>query len=253
VGVTGIDRGFYSVVRWRPNGTRDEARNVAVVLVDSEGQFGGVRIAPLSSLSSDTRQQGLLDTILHGLESQFEEGQRPDLSRLRELSENLSQSLYVTAPRPTAVPDPDLTLQALYKALVAPTATPRSLTKGVVTDQVVRSLRQRGWRVRRGEYLDDFVFDAVIDRPEGVLVCDVLSFATIKKDWIPAERDAGHFLYGIGRLHLSGMAVIQPPPEDSNDYAKTSFERVRHWFDEAAVPVHAPEDLTSLQLSLSLD
>lgn len=250
--VTGVDRGFYSVVRWRPNATRDEARNVAVVLVDSEGQFGGVRIAPLSSLSQDIRQQGFLDAILHGLESQFEEGRRPDLGRLRELSETLSQSLYVTKPRATAVPDPDLTLQALYKALVAPTSTPRSLTKGVVTDQVVALLRKRGWQVRRGEYVDDFVFDAVIDRPQGILVCDVLSFATIRKDGIPVERDAGHFLYGIGRLHLSGMAVIQPPRDESSDQVRTSFERVRHWFEEASVPVHAPDDLTVPQMSLSI-
>jgi len=252
VDVNRLDRGFYSVVRWRPNATRDEARNIAVVLVDSEGQFGGIRIAPPSSLSQDVRQQGFLDTILQGLESQFGEKHRPDLSHLRSLSETLSQSLYVTPPRATAVPDPDLTLHALYKALVQPVSTPRSLSKGVVTDQVVIALRKRGWGVRRGEYLGDFVFDAVVDRPQGAVVWDVLSFATIKRDPIPAERDAGHFLYGIERLKLPGRAVIQPPLDDSSDQVQASCARVRHWFEEARVPVHAPEDLKDPQMSLAL-
>ncbi|MGH7691212.1 MAG: DUF3037 domain-containing protein [Candidatus Dormibacteria bacterium] len=247
-----MDRGFYSVVRWRPNATRDEARNVAVVLVDAEGQFGGVRVAPPSSLSQDVRQQGFLDAILHGLESQFGEAHRPDLRQLRELSETLSQSLYLTSPRATAVADPDLTLQALYKSLVAPLPRPRSLTKGVITDEVVRALRRRGWHVRRGEYLGDFVFDAVIDRPEGVLVCDVLSFATIRKDGIPAERDAGHFLYGIGRLNLPGIAVIQAPSGSTGDEVQTSYERVKQWFEGASVTVHSPEEFGMTQMSLSL-
>jgi hypothetical protein len=250
MGVTATERGFYSVVRWRSDATRDEARNVAVMLVDSEGQFGGIRMAPPSALSSDPRQQGFLDAILHGLEAQFEGEQRPDLERLRAISETLSQSLYVTTPRPTAVPDPDLTLQALYKAYVAPVGTPRSLTKGVVIDKVVQALRKQGFHVRRSEYVGDFVFDALVDRAEGILACDVLSFATIKKDWIPAERDAGHFLYGLERLHLPGMAVIQPPDSESRDEARTSFERVRRWFEEASVPVRVPEELTEPQLSL---
>jgi hypothetical protein len=250
MGVTATERGFYSVVRWRSDATRDEARNVAVVLVDAEGQFGGIRIAPPSALSNDARQQGFLDTILHGLELQFEGDKRPDLERLRQMSEALSQSLYLTSPRPTAVPDPDLTLEALYKAFVAPVAAPRALSKGVVIDKVVHTLRKRGFHVRRSEYVGDFVFDALVDRTEGILACDVLSFATPKRDWIPAERDAGHFLYGLERLGLAGMAVIQPPTEESRDEASTSLARVRNWFKEASVPVHNPAELADQQLAL---
>src|SRR5260370_36829512 len=115
MGVTVTERGFCLVERWRSDSTRDEARNVAVVLVDAEGQFGGIRIAPPSTLSNDARQQGFLDTILHGLELQFEGDKRPDLERLRKMSEALTQSLYLTSPRPTTVPNPDLTPQRPYK------------------------------------------------------------------------------------------------------------------------------------------
>jgi hypothetical protein len=253
VEVTAHERGFFSVVRWRSDATRDEARNVAVVLVDAEGQFGGIRIAPPSALSSDPRQQGFLDAILHGLEAQFSDKQRPDLARLREISDALSQSLYVTAPKPTAVPDPELTLQALYRAYVAPTGGgSKLLTKGAVTDKVVSALRKQGFSVRRSEYVGDFIFDAVVERTEGLLACDVLSFATVKQDWIPTERDAGHFLYGLGQLKLSGMAVIQPPTQESREEARRSFQRVRHWFKDAAVPVREPEELANAQLGLSL-
>jgi hypothetical protein len=250
--MTAHERGYFSVVRWRSDPTRDEARNVAIVLVDAEGQFGGIRIAPPSALSGDARQQGFLDAMLHGLENQFEGEEKPDLKRLRELSESLSNSLYLTAPRATAVPDPELTLQALYRAYVAPIPAPRAVTKGVVIDKVVKILRGRGFSVNRSQYIGDFLFDAVVERKEGPLACDVLSFATAKQDWLPTERDAGHFLYGLERVKLPGIAVIQPPAEESRGEAQTSFERVRRWFKDAAVPVRQPDDLVDSQLSLSV-
>jgi hypothetical protein len=247
--LTAPERGYFSVVRWRPDATRDEARNVAVILVDAEGQFGGVRVAPPSALSSESRQQGLMDSILHGLERQFELDARPDLARLREITEALSQSLYVTEPKPTAVPDPDLTLQALYKAYVAPISFPRQLTKAVVIDKVVNALRKRGYGVRRSEYVGDFVFDALVDSDEGLIAFDVLSFGQSKKDWTPAEHDAGHFLYGLERVNLPGVAVIQPPIE-GHEEAQVSFERVRHWFEDADVPVRRPDEVTDPQVAL---
>lgn len=246
------ERGYFSVVRWRSDATRDEARNIAIVLVDAEGQFGGIRMAPPSALSSDPRQQGFLDAMLHGLENQFQGENRPDLARLRELSDSLSNSLYLTKPRATAVPDPDLTLQALYRAYVAPLPSPRAITKGVVIDRVVKILRGRGFNVHRSEYVGDFLFDAVVQRTEGPIACDVLSFAGGKQDWTPTERDAGHFLYGLERVKMPGIAVIQPPTEESRSEARTSFERVRRWFHEAAIPVRLPDELADSQLGLSI-
>jgi hypothetical protein len=247
------ERGYFSIVRWCTDAERDEARNVAVVLVDAEGQFGGVRSAPPSSLSQDLRQQGLLDAVLHGLALQFQQERRPDLRRLQQIATGLTQSLYLTEPRATAVPDPDLTLQALYRAYVAPTPQPRrALTKGVVIDRVVQGLRRRGLHVRRGEYMGEFFFDALVETEGNVIPFDVLSFAGDKKDWLPTERDAGHFLYGLARLGLPGRAVIQPPAGEGAEAAEVTWTRVRRWFDEAHVPVLQPDEVADPNMSLSL-
>jgi hypothetical protein len=246
------DRGYFSVVRWCSDATRDEARNIAVVLVDAEGQFGDVKAAPPSSLSQDARQQGFLDAVVQGLAVQFQKDEKPDLKRLREMSSGLARSLYLTDPKPTAVPDPDLTLQALYKSYVAPLPTPRAITKGIVTDRVVYALRRRGFHVRRGEYFGEFFFDALIETQGTVVAMDILSFASSKKDWLPSERDAGHFLYGLEKLGLPGRAVIQPPAGGSEAAAEVTFTRVREWFDEAQVPVLNPDDVIDPNMSLPL-
>jgi len=247
------ERGFFSIVRWSADATRDEARNIAVVLVDAEGQFGGVKTAPPSSLSQDLRQQGLLDAVLHGLARQFEQEDRPDLQRMRQISAGLSQSLYLTEPKATAVPDPDLTLQALYRAYVAPLPQPRrALTKSVVIDRVVQGLRRRGFQVKRAQYMGEFFFDALVETERTVIPFDVLSFAGNKKDWLPSERDAGHFLYGLERLGLPGRAVIQPPAAESGEPADITWTRVRRWFDEAHVPVFEPDEVADPNMPLRL-
>jgi hypothetical protein len=174
---------------------------------------------------------------------------RPDLVQLRGLSESLAQSLYVTPPKPVAVPDPDLTLQALCRAYVAPVGAPRSLTKGVVTDKVVHALRKQGLNVRRSEYVGDFIFDAVVDRPGGPVVCNVLSFATTKNNAIPIERDAGHFLYGVEQLRVPGIAIIEPPANSVADEVRSSHDRVRRWFAGADVDVQSPTDVSIPELA----
>jgi hypothetical protein len=236
-------RGYFSILRWASDATRDEARNVAVVLVDAEGQFGGVRAAPPSSLSSSLREQGLLDSLIQGLSHQFDGPDKPDLQRLGELRGSLEHSLYLTEPRPAAVADVAVTLRALYRAYVTPRSTPRALTKSVVLDGVMAGLRRRGLTVSRSEYVDDFIFDVVVrDVPRPAAV-EVLSFATATKDWVPAERDAGHFIYGLQRVGLQGHAVIQPPSADSAPTAHTSYERVTRWFNKESVPVISPAAL----------
>lgn len=246
------ERGYFSVVRWCPDAMRDEARNIAVVLVDAEGQYGGVKTAPPSALSQDLRQQGLLDAVLHGLEVQFESQGKPDLEFLRRLSSGLDKSLQVTSPKPTAVPDVQLTLQALYKGYVAPAMARRGTTKAVVIDRVVNGLRRRGFSVRRGEYISDFFFDALVDVEGTTMAFDVLSFVGTKKEWTPMERDAGHFLYGLGRLHVPGRAVVQPPGEASSVAAETAWARVCRWFENADVPVLDPREVVDPNLELAL-
>lgn len=243
-------KGYYALLRWRLDPTRDEARNVAVLLVDEKGDFQGFRHAAVSSISPNLRDQGIVDDVLLGLATRFEEDD-VGLDDLKKLHGSFQQSLVVTEPEPVAIGDPDKTLDALYRSMIAPRAGgSRQLTKGVLLDRVITSLRKEGMRARRGAYIDDFIFDVVVandNAPTSVL--GVLSFAVPRKDWTPVERDAAHFLYALGRLHdVQGRAVIQPPAESRAGAA--SYERVRRWLDDDDVPTVAPDDLTPSQLAL---
>jgi hypothetical protein len=248
-----MGQAYFSILRWSSDATRDEARNVAVVLVDAEGQFGGIRAAPMSTISPSLREQGILDTLLQSLAKQFESEEKLDLQRLREMQRSLQRSLYFTEPRPAAVADVDTALHALYRAYVAPRSTPRSETKGVVLDRIVTTLRRRGLSVNRGEYVGDFIFDAVVHQgPDRQVALEVLSFATSAKDWTPAERDAGHFLYGLTQVGVEGRAIIQPPGETSVPAASVSFHRITDWCERASVPVLTPAEIISTELPLAL-
>jgi hypothetical protein len=70
----------------------------------------------------------------------------------------------------------------------------------------------------------------------------VLSFAGTRKDWLPTERDAAHFLYGLERLGIPGQGVVQPPGDGKG--ARESYDRVTGWFEQQEVPILlAPEFL----------
>jgi hypothetical protein len=57
------------------------------------------------------------------------------------------------------------------------------------------------------------------------------------------EQDAGHFLYGLRRLSLPGLAVIEEPPHDAPKNTMDSFYRVRSWLTNDEVKVLKPSDL----------
>jgi hypothetical protein len=115
------------------------------------------------------------------------------------------------------------------------------MTKGKVLDHVVSQIRQRGLDVQRGSYLKDFLFDAVVSRGKKRSALEVLSFATAAQVWSGVEHDAGHFLFALERVDVPGMAVIQPPTDESHQNAATAFERVSRWFRTAKVPIVAPD------------
>lgn len=254
-----IDKGYFSVLRWREDATRDEARNVAVILVDESGSTGGIRAAPISSISPLLHDQGILDSLIQSLEDRLENGELA-LKHLTEMHESFIHSICLSPPQPVALPDKDAVLFALYKGYVAPRSRGSRLpTKGAVLDRVVSTLRKTvPFVVRRGAYYDDFLFDVVIegDRPS---FAEVLSFATGARRWAGTEHDAGHFLYALSRLQLSGayrgeaFAVIAPPSDKSFDEAHQSHDRVMTWFKQAQVETVRPEDVSGFvenQLSL---
>jgi hypothetical protein len=233
---------WFSVLRYRADATRDEARNVAVVLVNPDGTAGGIRAAPVSTVSPRLREQGIVDAVLANLEQRLSTEPRLSLEELQGLWRNLTHSLCLTEPKPVLAPDVNATLAALYRAYVAPTTTGSSRpTKSVVMDRVIRTMRQSGVQLVRSQYVGGFLFDLVIDEAQSL--GEVLSFATGAAKWEQVENDAGHFLYGLQKVSKPGFAVIEPPPPAARESARESFARVVDWFRSAEIPVSEPKDL----------
>lgn len=243
-----VDRspqGFFSILRYRSDVTRDEAKNLAVLLVSADGSFGGMKAGRVSAASQRLREQGLVDSILVNLADRFQGDARPDLGALRQMVATLERSIYLTEPQPVVVPDVDLTLSALFRSYVATHGGGSRATKGAILDRVVAGLRGRGWSLARSQYVRGFLFDLVIERPEGRRrLGEVLSFASGARKWEQVENDAGHYLYGLERVtEASGLGIIEPPTEDAHPPAVESHRRVSGWFREAGVQILRPEDL----------
>jgi hypothetical protein len=151
-----------------------------------------------------------------------------------------------------AVVDAEDALAALYRAYLATRSTGgRALTKGVLLDRVVEALRRRGEDVKRGSYVEDFLFDAVIPRKNGEpAVFEVLSFAAQRKDWTPLERDAGHFLFALEKASVGqATAVVQPPTEQESG-AWSSYYRIDRWLEQAHVARKTLDELEDKQLAV---
>lgn len=240
-------RGFFSLLRWRDSVARDEAKNVAVLLVEPEGRYGGIRVAPISQISPRLRDQGILDQILHGLEEQFSGENPPSLDWLQNLRESLQHSVYLTEPRSTAIGDVNETLETLFRSYVhRPSRGSSAPTKGKVLDRVVRAIRSQGFKAERGVYIDDFIFDAVVHVNGSKKPLEVLSFGRPKKNWVREEQDAGHFLYSLDRLSMRGNAVIHPPTSQSGDDAYATYKRVTRWLEQESVRFVAPDKVPEL-------
>lgn len=242
--------GHFSILRWTSDATRDEARNVAVVLVSDDEASSTIRSAPLSTISPRLRDQGILDKWLLGLEQQCISGEF-GLKALEGLQASMHHSLYLTTPKPTALIDPDSTVAALYRAFVAPRpgGGGKIVTKGKLLDKIVADARKRGVALRRGEYVGDVLFDAIADTGAPIAV-ECLSFATQAQTWANVEHDAGHFLFGIKRTGLRGMVVIQPSEDHSHDSALVAQQRVERWCADENISVVSPGDAPSeLQLA----
>jgi hypothetical protein len=223
-------RGFYSLLRWRTDVGRDESKNIAVIAVAERGAMSDLRPAPVSALSSRLHDQGLLDAAIVALQHEVTSSPPFTLERLTALHEQLDTSLYLTKPKPLAISDFDGAVAALYKALVQPRAGGAQRgSKHAMLDKVVIGLRSGGFDVRRGSYVEDFIFDAVVAKPTGPTGVEVLSFANERKDWAPVERDVGHFLFSLQQLEIRGVAIVNPPNAASQRNAAVPFERVQRW------------------------
>jgi hypothetical protein len=115
------------------------------------------------------------------------------------------------------------------------------VTSGKLLDLVVKRLRLSGLSVRRGAYVESFLFDAVIDGPSGSSALEVLSFATSAHNWAGAEHNAGHFLYAVRKLSMQAAAVIKPPADFSDANARRAYEHVSGWLEDESVQILDPD------------
>jgi hypothetical protein len=241
-----MKRGYFSLLRWRSDVLRDEAKNVAVLLVGPEGEFGGFRAASLSHISSRLQEQGILDNIIESLNLRFSEDEKPDLKFLNELHKDHERSIVITEPKPIVVTDVDATLKTLYKAYVAPGSFPSTgVSRGEIINRVLKKYRAAGYKIRTGDYIGSFIFDLIVEdhgihKPK---VGEVISFASDRKDWIPIEHDAGYFIYATGKVERDGFAIVQPPTNRATELAIKSHNRVTKWFSSESIKIFDPAQI----------
>ena len=246
------DRGYFSLVQYVSDVARREPRNVGVWMVASDG-FQKLRTLPPSRFSPRLQEQGLVDALLSGLAAMLESTKNPSAGDLLRWAGVLTGSIQISEPRPALIlGDPSLVIEQLYRTLVAPVGRPvQRLAKAEVLDRVVQSFRSRGAVVRRSSYLNDFVFDAIVEPGDKTpTAVEVLSFAVDKVDWTRVERDAGHFLFAISRVAADPLCVVQPPSVSGEVEAKRSHDRIRQWLDTESIPVLLPGDVSRYAASL---
>ncbi len=241
-------RGHYFLIRYRAGAARDEGRNVGIALVSSSGDYAAVKHLPASQLSARLREQGILDSALVGLARRLG-GEESAFERLLEMSSRANGSLTVEPPMPADLArGADRTLSALYKGLVAQKVGRRpGLAKSQLLDKVIDTFRHSGAPIRRGQYIDDFLLDAIASRDrDSVTAIHAQSFAASDRDWSRVEKDTGYFLFALDRLDADGLCVIQRPTSLSDDPAKKSYDRVDRWITRAGVRAVELSDLSAI-------
>jgi hypothetical protein len=230
------ESGRFSLVRFVSDLGRDEAKNVGVILFAEDG-YRGMRAIRPSAFSPKLREQGILDQILSSMAERVA-GLPSGIADLYRWKDLWSRSLQLSEPRSTAiVGTPEDTLETLYRGLVA-TKPRRSghLGKAEVLDKVVDSFRSRGARVRRSDYLQDYIFDAIVEtESEMPRAVAALSFASGAREWTSVEKDAGHFLYASSHVDAGPVVVLQPPIDPGASAASAAYHRVRRWLDRESI------------------
>ena len=242
------------MLRYRPDATRDEPRNLAVLLVQESGGAGVIQAAPVSQMSPRLHEQGLVDAILVSLARRLASGDVQGEAGLARLCRSSGPTLEVTHPEPTVImDDPHVTARVLYKSLVSPRRGARdSLQKGAILDRVVRLCRANGAEISRGQYVGDFIFDAVVTSPDRVpTAIEVLTFHGVKANSGSIERDAGHYLFGLTHVDANPVCVLEPPSQQSSRSVWQSHDRVSRWLQTGKIKTYPAHDIDQMVGSLA--
>jgi hypothetical protein len=244
----GLNSAFSYIITYTPDGARGEHRNVALALVASGIGYAGIRHLPPSLLSRDLREQGLLDGCLVSLARAISERPFEAAERLGILRANVVGPLSVSEPIPTDTQGiPEAALARMFKALVG-RGTRRRVghPRREILDHAVSSLRGVGADVRVGEYLGDFLLDAIVQRTrQPAVVMHAQSFDT-ERDWARVEHETAHFLFAVDQLKHPAICVLQPPVDDGRADALASYDRVQRWLGSSTATVVTPKSMPTV-------
>ncbi len=235
-------RGFYSLIRYRPDPVREEFKNVGILLLGEDGSYRGLRTLRPGTISRTVEEQGLLAAVVAAVEHRL--GQTRDgLADLRQLAESYSHSILVTDPRPAmSTLGWAALLETLYGALVAPkTRPPVGFTKGHVLDRLHKWFVAKGSSFEIGGQLEGYSFDAILrTSTDMTYAMQVNSFAARQIDSRRLELEVGHFLYVAPRVRANCIGLIQPAAANATAEIRNLQDRVSSWFNDAGVPVLSP-------------
>jgi len=247
---TDVQKAHFALIRWLNSPGRGEAKNLGVILFDAEGAWTKVKVAPLKRILPSLADT-VVDDYLGYLEGRAQEGKGFTLTEVRELFETHVHSLQFTEPRPAAVPadenGPDATVDALYRALVAPPGRGGGgETKSRLKGKVRAVLDKSGLRYKADARVAEFSFDFVIEGEERPVAVGVFSFNADKKDWLPEEQAGGYLLYALHALRdqrIRGAAIVAEPREGGNPVAENTWRLVTKWMERDGVPVVRARDV----------
>ena len=245
-----MTRGYYAIVRYMADVARGEPRNLAVMLLDVDGQYRGMRSLRPGSLSRNVEEHGIVARVLESMNIRFSGVN--SLENMRELVEVTSgHSIYVTEPIPVLARQPaDSVLDGLYAILVAPRSHPAvGFTKGHILDRLSRWAKTRDGRLEIGAHHDGYPFDGLLRQHAEVLCAmHVISFAARNIDQRRLEQDAAGFLFASPRISAQGVGVIQAAPSTATEAIRELEDKVVGWFNDAGVITTSPAGLRNRYL-----
>lgn len=232
---------YFSILRWILDIARDEPRNLAVILVDSQGGFAKFKAAPLDTIIPKPKEQVVLRAMLKGLERQLKETCQPDFAGLMEMHKQQKGSIRLTKPRPIKVIDPDAKLDDLYQTYVA---SPETGT-GELVERVMYTLSELGITVERNKYLGEYAFDiTAFGTGAKPIAIQVFSFEGTQESWLSEEHSAAYFVSALGKIKkVVGASVIRPPSSDATDDARVAHDRLVGWFNKRGVLIVNSDNL----------
>lgn len=244
-----MDKGYFSILRWVPDVTRDEARNLAVVLVSESGEQGGIKAISSGSVSTSLAKLGIVDAIVGGLAARFEEEVKPDVHELQGLHASWQQSLQFTAPRLTMVPDWEQTLTTLFRSYVAKSHSGAGgQTSAQVQGRVCRMLEKHGCKPQQNVRLGDFRIPVMASSPWSKVEVgmNITSFAQpTKREWLDIEQDTAYFFRAVDKLEINPLAVVAPPTNKCRQEAFASHELILKWYESEGIRALPPQEIGS--------